>query len=209
MLLFRPVGLEELRLVYDANMRAFPPRLPDQPIFYPVTSQAYAEQIAREWNTKSGALAGFVTRFLVDDAYVAEFERRIVGAREHEELWVPVEDLAEFNAKIENEIDVVAAFFGDANRGFIPDAFGLRGKDASTQFVALAKTLPYSGFDFQLETSANHTAVFLNYFFWEQTSFTRDDITDDVRDVTLITLRKVWANAARSASRLGLHVDGR
>lgn len=206
-ILFRPVGLEELRPIYEANMRAFPPRLPDQPIFYPVTNRGYAEQIAREWNTKSGTLAGFVTRFSIDDAYVAKFERRVVGAREHEELWVPAEDLAQFNAKIENEIDVVAAFFGDNYRGFIPEAFGLRGKDANAQLVALAKTLAYSGFDFQMETSANHTAIFLNYFCWEQTSFVSDGIDDDARDGTLNALRKVWANATRAASRLGVHVD--
>lgn len=29
MLLYRPVGLEELVLVFDAGMKAFPPRLPD------------------------------------------------------------------------------------------------------------------------------------------------------------------------------------
>jgi hypothetical protein len=68
MRLFRPVGLEELRLIYEADMRAFPPRLPEQPIFYPVTNEAYAVQIARDWNTKSGTTkAGFVTMFSIAD----------------------------------------------------------------------------------------------------------------------------------------------
>ena len=79
MLLFRPVGPEELRLLYDSGMRAWPPRLPDQPIFYPVTNHDYAAQIARDWNTKSGSRAGFVTRFEVDDAYVARFRLGVVG----------------------------------------------------------------------------------------------------------------------------------
>ena len=48
MILFRPVGLAELVLCYEAAMRAFPPRLPEQPIFYPVLSEAYARRIARE-----------------------------------------------------------------------------------------------------------------------------------------------------------------
>ncbi|MBS2018006.1 MAG: hypothetical protein JST00_34335 [Deltaproteobacteria bacterium] len=69
-------------------MRAFPPRLPDQPIFYPVTNEGYAIQIARDWNTKSGTKAGFVTRFSIADDYASKFERRVVGAKEHEELWV-------------------------------------------------------------------------------------------------------------------------
>ncbi|MCE9634964.1 MAG: ADP-ribosylation/crystallin J1 [Planctomycetes bacterium] len=113
MILFRPVGLEELRLIDAADMRAFPPRLPEQPIFYPVLIEAYARQIARDWNTKSHSLIGFVTRFAVDDAYVAKFERHIVGGRAHEELWVPAEDLHEFNRHIVGRIDVVAVYFGD------------------------------------------------------------------------------------------------
>lgn len=46
--LFRPVGPKELELIKASGWRAFPPRLPDQPIFYPVTNHAYASQIARE-----------------------------------------------------------------------------------------------------------------------------------------------------------------
>lgn len=37
MFLYRPVGLEELKLIAASNFRAFPPRLPEQPIFYPVS----------------------------------------------------------------------------------------------------------------------------------------------------------------------------
>jgi hypothetical protein len=37
--LWRPVGPEELALIRAADMRAFPPRLPEQPIFYPVLSK--------------------------------------------------------------------------------------------------------------------------------------------------------------------------
>ena len=37
--LFRPVGPKELELIRAANFRAFPPRLPDQPIFYPVLTE--------------------------------------------------------------------------------------------------------------------------------------------------------------------------
>ena len=51
--LWRPVGPAELRLIVEADYRAFPPRLPEQPIFYPVLNEAYATQIARDWNTKA------------------------------------------------------------------------------------------------------------------------------------------------------------
>lgn len=62
--LWRPVGPEELELVRQSGMREFPPRLGDQPIFYPVTTEEYAAKIARDWNVpRSGS--GFVTRFEV------------------------------------------------------------------------------------------------------------------------------------------------
>lgn len=122
MILFRPVGLEELRLIDAAGMRAFPPRLPEQPIFYPVLNEEYARQIARDWNTKQHSRVGFVTRFEVEDAYVATLERRVVGSRVHEELWVPADELAEFNRHIVGRIEVVAAYFGEGWRELAGDA---------------------------------------------------------------------------------------
>ncbi len=111
--LYRPVGAEELALIAAAEYRAFPPRLPEQPIFYPVTNEGYATQIARDWNTRHGSRQGFVTRFLVEADYAARFERQVVGGREHEELWVPAEELAEFNSHIIGAIEVIASFEGD------------------------------------------------------------------------------------------------
>jgi hypothetical protein len=121
-ILFRPVGLEELRLIDAAGMRAFPPRLPEQPIFYPVLNEDYARQIARDWNTNQGSRAGFVTRFEVEDVHVAKFERHVVGGRVHEELWVPAEDLEELNRHIVGGVEVVAAYFGDRWLDFVGDA---------------------------------------------------------------------------------------
>ena len=201
MLLYRPVGLEELRLIYEADMRAFPRRLPEQPIFYPVTNEEYAKQIARGWNTKSGTLAGFVTRFSVDDAYVSRFERRVVGRREHEELWVPAEDLSDFNAHIGGHIEVVAAYFGEGFQGYVPERFGLKGKGVEAQFTALARTLPYSRFDFSCEIAANDTAIFLGFLFWEQHDFANDGFDVVARDKVLTEMKKHWSLAAGSPRR--------
>ena len=107
--LFRPVGPEELALVEASGWRAFPPRLPDQPIFYPVLNEAYAARIARDWNVPASG-SGFVTRFAVDATFVARYPRQVVGGREHEELWVPAEELGEFNRHIVGPIEVVAEF---------------------------------------------------------------------------------------------------
>ena len=204
MILYRPVGLEELRLIYEADMRAFPPRLPDQPIFYPVTNEAYATQIAKEWNTTSGTLAGFVTRFAVDDAYVAKFERRVVGAREHEELWVPAEDLLEFNEHIDGRIEVVGAYFGEGFRGHVPSELGFKGKDVKEQFLALARTLPNSSSDASCEVAANHLAVFLGFFLWEQSDFAADGFDGTARADVLEALRARWATGQRSPIPLGV-----
>jgi hypothetical protein len=113
--LFRPVGPAELALIESAGFAAFPPRLPEQPIFYPVTNEAYAtqiarEQIARDWNTRFGSTEGYVTRFAVRADYLARFKRQIVGGSIHEELWVPAEELAEFNANLVGKIEVVSRF---------------------------------------------------------------------------------------------------
>lgn len=70
MILYRPIGPAELELIAAVGFRAFPPRLPEQPIFYPATNELYATRIAREWNVRDSG-AGFVTRFVVDADYVA------------------------------------------------------------------------------------------------------------------------------------------
>ncbi len=110
MTLYRPVGPDELKLIEDSGWEAFPPRLPEQPIFYPVTNEEYAAQIARDWNTKHGSRQGYVTRFDVNTDYVSKFDRKIVGGRQHEELWVPAEELEEFNSKIVGLIEVTQKF---------------------------------------------------------------------------------------------------
>ena len=104
--LFRPVGE-----VAESGHRAFPPRLPEQPIFYPVTREDYAVQIARDWNARDGG-RGYVTRFRVQRDFLERYPRRIVGASAHEEYWVPAEDLADFNAAIVGPIEVIAEFHG-------------------------------------------------------------------------------------------------
>lgn len=122
MILYRPVGLEELRLIADSGYRAFPPRLPEQPIFYPVLNVEYARQIARDWNTKSSSFVGFVTRFDVEDAFVARYPVQVAGARNHQELWVPAEELPQLNRHIVAPIAVIEAYAGPAFKGKLDPA---------------------------------------------------------------------------------------
>lgn len=107
--LYRPVGPKELELIEASGFREFPPRLPDQPIFYPVTNQPYATQIARDWNVKASG-AGFVTRFEVKAEYLGRFQIQTVGGAMHTEYWIPAEDLPEFNANIVGLIEVIEEF---------------------------------------------------------------------------------------------------
>ena len=107
--LYRPVGPEELKLIEESGWTAFPPRLPDQPIFYPVTNEPYAIQIARDWNVKASG-SGFVTKFHVESAYLDKYPVQTVGGREHTELWVPAEELEEFNHHIMGKIVVTQRF---------------------------------------------------------------------------------------------------
>lgn len=110
--LFRPVGLYEMQLLIDLKLKAFPPRLPEQPIFYPVLNKRYADQIAFQWNTKDkfSGYVGYVTEWEIEEKYIAQFERQIVGAAWHEELWIPSEELENFNQHIIGEIRMIDVF---------------------------------------------------------------------------------------------------
>jgi len=107
--LYRPVGERELELIRAADCRAFPPRLPEQPIFYPVLEEGYAIQIARDWNTRDGG-SGYVLRFEIETDYLSSYPVQIAGSREHREYWIPADELAEFNRHIVGQIEVVRAF---------------------------------------------------------------------------------------------------
>lgn len=188
MILYRPVGLQELALIYDSGMKAFPARLPQQPIFYPVLQLEYARQIALDWNSKSGQLAGYVTEFKVEDPYIGKFEEHTVGGMQHQELWIPAEELEEFNKHILGHIKVVEAHFGDGFEGFIPVEFGLQQKNAVEQFNFLTDAYLYKRMDFYLEIKRSHKAVFLNYPFWQAYNFKNPGLKKKI----LQAIKEAW-----------------
>lgn len=112
--LYRPVGPKELKLIEDSNWKRFPPRLAEQPIFYPVMNEEYAIQIARDWNVAASG-SGFVTKFAVNLDYLRKFEVQNVGGQIHDELWVPAEELEEFNDNIVGQIEVIKSFYPTDN----------------------------------------------------------------------------------------------
>ena len=109
MILYRPVGQVEYELIVQSNFTEYPPRLPEQPIFYPVLNECYAREIAEKWNRRypDAQYTGYVTTFEIDDAYISQFPVQTVGSYYHQEFWIPAEELPEFNRHIIGKIKIV------------------------------------------------------------------------------------------------------
>ena len=103
MRLYRPVAMKELDLICASGWKAFPPRLPEQPIFYPVTNYGYARQIATKWNATHDVIA-----YDIDGGYISGFDVHTVGLSVHQEYWIPAEELDVFNAHILGMIELVS-----------------------------------------------------------------------------------------------------
>jgi hypothetical protein len=114
-ILYRPIGPKELALIVASGYRRFPPRLPEQPIFYPVLTEEYARQIAREWNVPASGY-GAVTKFEVLTEFVGRYPIKRVGSSVHQELWIPADQLEAMNEKIVGLIEVVAEYSQDPDQ---------------------------------------------------------------------------------------------
>ena len=128
--LYRPVGLYELRAIMRVGWLAFPPRLPEQPIFYPVLNGEYATEIATQWNLDdpNSGFSGFVTRFAVAAAEAARHPRKVVGAARHEELWVPAAEQRALEAAMIGPIEVEEAWIGARFASVLPTWSGSVGR---------------------------------------------------------------------------------
>ncbi|MFZ1385996.1 MAG: hypothetical protein WBP46_02270 [Thiolinea sp.] len=107
--LYRPTGPKELALVEQSGFTRWPPRLPEQPIFYPVTNEAYAKQIAVEWNIKASGV-GYVTRFQVQKIFMDRYQIQKVGGAIHTEWWILAEELEDMNDNIVGLIEVIGEY---------------------------------------------------------------------------------------------------
>jgi predicted RNA-binding Zn-ribbon protein involved in translation (DUF1610 family) len=181
--MFRPVGPRELARIHELGDRAFPPRLPSQPIFYPVLVEEYARKIARDWNaTKPDTgFRGYVTRFRVRADYAARFDVQTVGASWAREFWVPAEDLDEFNANIVGTIEVIAEYDGTAGAEPIELAVG-------SQFVC-----PVCGYD-DLHDDPSPSYGGGSYEICESCGF-QFGVSDDSDGYTFDQWRRNWAAA--------------
>ena len=109
---------KELELVKKSAFKRFPPRLEWQPIFYPVMNKEYAEQIAKQWNTEDefSGYAGHVLSFDLPEAFIQKYPVQNVGGEIHNELWVPANELEEFNNNIIGIIRIECSFYGEKNK---------------------------------------------------------------------------------------------
>ncbi len=107
--LYRPLGPQELELVVQSGNQRWPPRLPEQPFFYPVANEEYARQITQQWNVPASG-KGSVARFRVKKSFMDRYPLRQVGSRQHQEWWIPAEDLDELNNNLVGTIEVVGEF---------------------------------------------------------------------------------------------------
>jgi hypothetical protein len=113
--LYRPVGPDELNRIEEADWRAFPPRLPAQPISYPVLTRDYARQIARDWNARDEC-PGFVVRFEVRTQHLLSYSVEIAAGRAYQEYWIAADELPAFNDNIVGRIEVVDEYRGSGDR---------------------------------------------------------------------------------------------
>jgi hypothetical protein len=107
--MYRPVGPKELKLLEESGFSRWPPRLSEQPIFYPVTNESYAVEIASRWNVKDDGV-GYVTRFAIRSEFMRRYKIQRVGAEHHTEWWVPAEELEELNDNIVGKIEVIGEY---------------------------------------------------------------------------------------------------
>lgn len=106
MTLYRPTGPKELELVKQSGFKRWPPRLPEQPIFYPVTNERYAIEIASQWNVKESDVR-YVTRFEVRKLFMDKYQIQKVGSTHHTEWWIPAEELETLNDNIVGLIEII------------------------------------------------------------------------------------------------------
>lgn len=192
--LYRPVGPLEMALILESGSRRFPPRLPEQPIFYPVTNLEYAEQINRKWNATSGNFAGFATRFEVDLDFVSRYEEQVVGAAAvHRELWVPAEELEKFNDHIVGRIEAVSVTYGLRYQGGHRGVGALAGGTAEEQLLTLASLAPEARGQALRE---NAVALQLSFAWWVREPASRFGLTEERKSDLLREIRDGWSGEA-------------
>jgi hypothetical protein len=107
--MYRPIGPLELQLVSESGFRRWPPRIPEQPIFYAITNERHAIEIATRWNVKDSGI-GYIAKFAVRSEFVERYVIQEIGEAHQAEWWIPEEDLEELNDNIVGLIEVIGEY---------------------------------------------------------------------------------------------------
>lgn len=192
--LYRPVGLYEAKNILDSGLTSFPPRRYGQPIFYPVLNLEYARQIASEWNAPDPGsnYAGFVTEFYIDEQYISKYQEKIVGTPTHRELWVPAEELEEFNRNIKGKIQFVDAFYGEKYFGMVLVDSHPENCSADAQFNKLLCLMKNNRAGLADEIKEQWQAVLLNFNYWILRDYSVASIIAEEKQELLGEVVKIW-----------------
>ncbi|HWS36466.1 MAG TPA: ADP-ribosylation/crystallin J1 [Actinoplanes sp.] len=104
--LWRPAGPRELDLIRASGWRRWPPVPLERLYFYPILSESFAVTGAQHW-TSSDSGVRYVLRIHVETDFVGRYSTRSFGGSAAPMLWVPAEDMDEFNAHVVGLIEVV------------------------------------------------------------------------------------------------------
>lgn len=113
-ILYRPLGAAEYALLVRHGFAQWPPRLSDQPLLHVAMREDDAAATARDWHAHDAGsgFVGYVARFAVRSAFLAAYPLRSVGARRHQEYWIPAEHLKALNANVVGLIEIVGEYRG-------------------------------------------------------------------------------------------------
>jgi hypothetical protein len=192
--LFRPIGLQELALLWETGMREFSPRVIQQPIFYPVVNLEYARQIARDWYAPdaNAGFAGYVTQFNMSSAFLTKYELRTAGSDAHREYWIPAREMPTFNKAINGLLSVEDAFFGPRFSGYIAEDGPLKDQNAAAQYATLSALVDFAAFS--AAVSEARKAVFLNCLYWFNADLSVLGGANEQRYLFFTKLGKAWKN---------------
>lgn len=157
--------------ILDSEGKKFPKRKNNQPIFYPVLTYKYACKIAKEWNTKDidSGFAGYVTEFIIDDSFLEEkrYEIHCVGTKDDLEIWVPSNELDQFNQNIIGKIKIVESFYGSNYKGILPlGVCGFHESNLDKQIKLLERIYNYNSLDFSGTVFVEWKIINLNLQYW-------------------------------------------
>lgn len=104
--LWHPAGPDEIDHIRASGWRQWPPVPHERLYFYPILNESFAISGARHWNSL-GTGVKYVLRLYTETDFIRRYSTRSFGGSAAPMLWVPVEDMHEFNAHIVGLIEVV------------------------------------------------------------------------------------------------------